>query len=217
MLKRNGKMKSVLICLDRDGTIDYDKKYHLGHQRGWKSKVRILSNVVKGLKILRKIQGVKIYIITNQTGVAIKDFPLLTEKRAREVCQYIMDRLEDKGIKLEGYEICGKASHSYVKKRSNFKFEKKLVGNFSCIKPKPGMINSILNKEGVKRRDVKIYVIGDRFLDIKTALNIKGFGILVPFKNEPGEKEKVEKLKSKNKYIAKDFLDAAEFVVKKEK
>ena len=208
--------KKLFIFLDRDGTIDYDKKYHLGHQRNWKSKIRILPNVVKGLKILRKIPGVRIYMITNQTGVAIKDFPLLTDKRAREVCQYIIDKLKDKGIKLDGYEICGKASPSYVKKRSNFKFDKKLVGNFSCIKPKPGMINSILNKEGVKRKDAKIYVIGDRFSDVKTALNIKGFGILVPFKNEPGEKEKVEKLKSKNKYIAKDFLDAARFIVKRE-
>ena len=207
--------KKLFIFLDRDGTIDYDKKYHLGHQRNWKSKVRILPNVVKGLKILRKIQGVRIYIITNQTGVAIKDFPLLTEKRARKVCQYILDRLEDKGVKLDGYEICGKASPSYVKKRSNFKFDKKLVGNFSCIKPKPGMINSILNKEGIKRKDVKIYVIGDRFSDLKTAENAKGFGILVPFKNEPGEKEKAKKLKQK--YIAKDFLDAARFIVKRER
>ena len=77
--------KKLFIFLDRDGTIDYDKKYHLGHQRNWKPKVRILPNVVKGLKILRKIPGARIYIITNQTGVAIKDFPLLTEKRAREV------------------------------------------------------------------------------------------------------------------------------------
>ena len=209
--------KKLFIFLDRDGTIDYDKKYHLGHQRNWKSKVRILPNVVKGLKILRKIPEAKIYMITNQPGVAIKNFPLLTKRRSEEVCKYILDRLEEKGVKLNGYEVCGKASPTYVKKRYEFKFNKKLVGNFSCIKPKTGMIDSVLKKEGVKRKEAKIYVIGDRFSDIKTAENAKGFGIMIPFKNEPREKEKVEKLKSKNKYIAKDFLDTARFIVKRER
>lgn len=207
-------MMPVLICIDRDGTLDYDKKYHLGHQRNWKSKIKFLRYVTRGLKLLRKIPNSKIYIITNQPGVVIKEFPLLTEKRVREVCQYILKQLGKKGVSLDGYEFCGKASPSYVKKHPQFTFDKKLVGNFSCIKPKPGMIEKIMRKEKLGR-STKIYVIGDRFSDVKTALNIKGFGIIVPFKNEPGEKEKVEKLKSKNKYIAKDFLDAARFIVKR--
>lgn len=208
-------MIPVLICVDRDGTIDYDKKYHLGHQRNWESKVRVLPNIVKGLKLLRKIPNSKIYMITNQPGVAIKEFPLLTEKKVHEVCQYILKQLNKKGVSLDGYEFCGKASPSYVKRHPQFTFDKKLVGNFSCIKPKPGMIENIMKKEKLGR-STKIYVIGDRFSDIKTALNAGGFGILVPFKNEPGEKEKVEKLKIKNRYIAKDFLDAAHFIKKNE-
>jgi len=209
-------MKHVLIFIDRDGTIGYDKKYHLGHQRNWKSKVRILPNVVRGLKLLKKKPNFKVFLITNQTGVAIKEFPLLTEKRAHEVCQYILDRLEKNTVKLDGYELCGKASPAYVKKRRQFTFYKKLVGNFSCIKLNTGMIKSILRREKIKRKDAKIYVLGDRALDVKTAMNIGGFGILIPFKQEPGHVEKVRRLKTRKKYIAKDFLDASRFILKRE-
>lgn len=210
-------MKHVLIFIDRDGTIEYDKKYHLGHQRNWKSKVKLLPNVVKGLKVLKKRPHFKVFLITNQTGIAIKEFPLLTEKRAHEVCQYILDRIEKNGVKLDGYGLCGKASPAYVKKRRQFTFHRKLVGNFSCIKPKTGMIKSVLRKQRIKRKDAKIYVLGDRASDIKTALNIGGFGILIPFKQEPGHVEKVRKIKTRKKYIAKDFLDSARFILKREK
>ena len=215
-------MKQLLICVDRDGTIDYDKKnrpkYHLGRQRDWKSKVRFIESSIKGLKLLRKkIPNVKIYSISNQPGVAIKEYPLLTEKRAHEVFQYILKKLEERGAAVDGYEFCGKASKDYVKRHPQFTFDKKLVGNFSCMKPNPGMIKLILKKEKLKRSQVKIYVIGDRASDIKTALNIDGFGILVPFRYQPREREKVKKLKGKKKYIAGNFLGAARFIINREK
>lgn len=210
-------MKKILIFVDRDGTIVYDKKYHLGRQKNWKSKVRFLPHVIKGLKLLNKNPNSGIYMVTNQPGVAIKNFPLLTVEKAHEVSLYIMKLLGKKGIFLKGYDTCNMAHPSYVKKRPKFEFDKKLVGNFSCIKPKPGMINHILRNEKLSKKQIKIYVIGDRASDVKTALNAKGCGILVPFKNEPHEKEKVEKIKNKNRYIAENFLDAAKFITEKEK
>jgi|TARA_Y100000034_G_C6902101_1_gene417476 histidinol-phosphate phosphatase family protein len=210
----------ILICIDRDGTINFDDNYHLGHQKNWKSKVKILDNVTKALKKLRKLPNTKIYLVTNQPGVAIKNFKLLTKKRAEEVCKYVLDRLENQGVKLDGYELCGKANPKYVKKKkeqkSKFIFDKKLVGNFNCIKPKPGMIYNILKKENLKKSNTIIYFIGDRASDVKTGVNAKGFGILVPFPNRKGEIEKTKKLKSKKKYIAKDFRDAVDFINKKE-
>jgi len=215
-------MKQLLICVDRDGTIDYDKKhrpkYHLGHQRNWKSKVRFIEDAVNGLKLLRKkLPDAKIYMVSNQPGVAIKEFPLLTEKKAHEVFQYILKKLEERGVVFNGYEFCGKASKAYVKTHPQFTFNKRLVGNFPCIKPNTGMIKAILKKEKLKRSETKIYVLGDRASDVKTALNIRGFGILVPFIYQPEEKEKVKKLKSRKKYIARNFLVAARFIIKREK
>lgn len=211
-------MKEVCIFLDRDGTLLYDDKYHLGSQKDWKRKIKLLTGVISGLKRLQRIRSVKLFMISNQPGVAIREKPLLTEKRAHEVCSYVLDLFAKKGIHFVDYEVCGKASPFYVKRRSpEFTFDKKYVGNFSCIKPKIGMITHLLRKHHLQRKKVNIYVIGDRASDLKTALNAKGFGVYVPFSKEYQEEEKVGNIKNKNIYRAKNFLDACNFVLKKEK
>ena len=144
-------MKKVLIFVDRDGTLIYDKKCHYGSQKNWKSLIKILPSVVKGINLLRKIPNVKIYMITNQPGVAIKDLPLLTLKKANEVSRYVLNQLKKKNAGLDGYEICEHASPSYVKKHKQFTFDKKFVGDFHCMKPNPGMIEKILKKEKFSR------------------------------------------------------------------
>lgn len=206
-------MKKTLVLIDRDGVLVYDKKYYLGSQRDWKKKVRILPGVVKGLKLLNSIPDVSIYMITNQSGVAIKDFPLLTVKRAKEVCQYIINLIRKKGGRLDDYFICPHVSPDYVKRKNEFKFDKKRVCNCVCIKPRLGMVFDALRKEGLTAKKVNLFVVGDRASDVQTALNVKGTGILVPFVNEPGQISKVKKLKGK-KYVAKDFLKAAEYIVR---
>ena len=208
--------KKIVVCLDRDGTLIYDDKYYLGKTNDWRSKVKILPKVIQGIKILRKIPNVKIYMITNQPGVAVKNFRLLTSKRAHEVCKYVLKKLEEKGAKLDDYFLCDHATPNYVKSHQDMKFERKLVCNCNCIKPKLGMVFDALKLEGVKKNDVKIYVIGDRLSDVKTGINAKGTGILVPFENEPTNIEKVSKVKG-SKYISKNFLDATRYIKNREK
>jgi len=213
--------KQLLIFVDRDGTVLYDRKtqprYYLGRQKDWKEKTKFLNGVVGGLKLIKKeLPHAKIYLISNQPGIAIKDFPLLTQERVNEVFRYVLKKLETFGVRLDGYEFCGKVSPKYVKTRDQFSFDKRLVGNFDCIKPKPGMIKSILKKENLGFGDAEIYVVGDRASDVETAHNVKGFGILVPFVNQPGQNAKFKKLKNKNKHVAKNFLEAAKFIIKRE-
>ena len=184
----------------------------------WKKKIKFLPGAINGIKKLKKIPSLKIYMVTNQPGVAIKDFKLLTKKRAEEVAQHIENLLNKRGATIDGHFVCGHASPAYTKKRSQYKFNKKLICNCSCIKPNLGMVFDALKKEGLKKSNTNIYVVGDRVSDIKTALKIKGKGIFVPFKGEKEEIEKIEKLKNKKSvYLAKNFLDAIEFIIKKEK
>lgn len=208
-------MKTI-ICIDRDGTIIYDDKYHLGSTRDWKNKIKILKGVINGLEILNKIPNAKIYMITNQPGVANKSYPLLTLKKAHEVCKYVVEKIKKKGGKLDGYFLCPHAAPEYAKKHKNLEWNKKMVCNCSCIKPNLGMVFDSLKKEGVARKDAKVYVIGDRVSDVKTGINAKGIGILVPFENRSGEDKKVRKLKNKNAYVAKDFADAAHYIKENE-
>lgn len=89
-------MKKTLICIDRDGTLIYDEKDHLflGKDPDWASKMKILPGVIEGLKKLRNIPNASLYMITNQPGVAILDYPLLTVEKAHEVCRYVLDQIK---------------------------------------------------------------------------------------------------------------------------
>ncbi len=210
-------MKKTLVCLDRDGTLIYDDKYHLGRTDDWKSKIKVLPTVIEGLRLLKTISNLSMYIITNQPGVAIKNFPLLTLDRAHEVNQYILAQIAKMGGQIDGYFLCPHANFEYVKKRTKYNFDKKMVCDCDCEKPKPGMVFNALKSEGLTREETIVYVIGDRSTDVETALNINGTGIFIPFENEPKYLEIVKKLNQTNIFIAKDFLDAAKIIVKQKK
>ena len=209
----------ALICIDRDGVLLHDEKYYLGKTHDWKKKMRILPGVVEGIKKLNKLPDVAIYMITNQPGVAVKNFKLLTLERAHQVCQAVVDRLKKRGAISKGYFLCAHASPTYTKRKVDFKFHKSLICNCSCIKPNPGMVFDALEAEGITADKAHIYVIGDRDTDVQTALNIGGIGVHVPFINEPEQEKKVKRKYKDNKkvYLAKDFKDAANFIYRREK
>lgn len=214
--------KDLIIFIDRDKTLIYDNKLYLGHTNDWKKKVVILPGTIDGIKkINKKFPEAKIYMITNQSGVAISNFKLLTEKRSKQVCEYVIDRYKKKGARIDGYAISGVVNQGYVKRRPMYRFIKKLVGNFSTIKPKTGMIKSIFKEFGILEKNSKIYVLGDRYIDVATALNAKGFGILIPFlgetKSEKRLRQYIKGNKKKNTYVAKNFIDACNFIIKREK
>jgi histidinol-phosphate phosphatase family protein len=212
--------KRTIICIDRDGTLIYDEKDHLflGRDDDWKSKVEILSRVIDGLTLLRTIPNSAIYMITNQPGVAISDYPLLTLERAHEVCTYIIDKINSMGARIDGYFLCPHATPDYVRKKPGVNFDEELVHECKCLKPALGMVFDALEAENITPGNANVYVIGDRATNVQTALNINGIGILVPFENEPGEDKKVGKLEDQaHVYIAHDLLSAAEFIIAREK
>ena len=205
-----------LILIDRDGTLIYDKKYYLGKTDNWKNKVKILPNVIRGLKVLSKLKDTHVYMIKNQPGVAVKEFPKLTKKRANDVAKYIVKKINGKDNLLEGYFLCPHANSAYVNKRKEYTFDKKYTHKCNCLKPKLGMVFMALKKEGFSKKNTNIYVIGDREGDVQTAVNVNGTGILVPFENEIQEKKKVNQLKGK-KYKAKNFYEACTYIKKRTK
>lgn len=212
-------MKKTLLCIDRDGTLIHDEKNHLflGKNNDWPSKVRILPGLIDGLKKLRNIPYSSIYMITNQPGVAIRDYPLLTVEKAHEVCRYVVNKIKAMGAIIDGYFLCPHATPEYVSRKPGVNFDPQLVHNCKCLKPALGMVFDALAAENIIADSANIYVIGDRASDLLTALNINGFGILIPFKNEPGEEEKVRELDDQRHiYIARNMIDAAEFISKRE-
>lgn len=209
----------TLICLDRDGTLIYDTREHLflGRDEDWKSKVKILPQVMEGLKILGAIPDSAIYMITNQAGVAITDYPRLTLEMAHEVCLYVLEKLRNRGGVIKGYFLCPHATPEYMRSKPDVRFDPAFVRECTCLKPALGMVFAALKAEDITPGNVRVYVIGDRASDVQTALNIGGTGILIPFENEPNEEEKIIKLgKDHPIYIARNLVEAAEFIRERE-
>lgn len=208
-------MKKTIICIDRDGTLIHDSREHLflGRDNEWRQKVQLLPQVVEGLRLLNTIAGAGIYMITNQAGVAISDFPLLTEERAHEVCRYVVELLHDNGARLDGYFLCPHATPEYASRKPEVNFHPHLVHECHCLKPSLGMVIDALRAEGASLDHADIYVIGDRASDVRTALNIGGTGIFIPFANEPGEIDKVKSLAQQGRIVIADtLLAAAEYI-----
>jgi len=209
-------MRKTIICIDRDGTLIHDTRDHLflGRNNDWKSKVKLLPFVVDGIKLMNAIPYSSIYMITNQPGVAINDYPLLTVDRAREVCRYVFDIIKSKGAVINDFFLCPHADFEYIKTKPNAAFNKNLVHeNCGCLKPSLGMVFNALKTDGTMPENADLYVIGDRSSDVQTALNINGTGILIPFKNEPGEEEKLTKLENQaDMHISSTLLEAAKFI-----
>ncbi len=210
--------KNILVCFDMNGTLINDGREHLGHTNHWKRKVEILHGVVSGIKLLNKnLPDSKVFIVTNQTGIAIKNFKLLTPRRCSLICEYVIDELALRGAVIDGFEFAGRARKEYVKRRSQYAFLREFVGSSSLIKPKWGMIRKILKKLGWERSETLIYVVGDRYVDVRTGLNVGGYGILVPLKNEAKNIRKVERYvkgeEKKRSYVASGFKDGCEWIV----
>jgi len=208
--------KSALICIDRDGTILFDDNHFLGSQKNWKSLFKIMPGVVRGITILNRIERSKVYMISSQSGVAIQNFELLDEVRANETCLYTLNVLKKKGVRIDGYEICTKVNQRYVKEHKEFVFDKQRVGNFLCVKPNPGMIFKVLERENLCKDQVNIYVIGNKIEDVLTGIHAGGFGILVPFLNSSVSIKKLAKIDQKKFYLAKDFYDACKWIYEHE-
>ncbi|MFH1428496.1 MAG: HAD hydrolase-like protein [Candidatus Margulisiibacteriota bacterium] len=216
---------TILICCDRDGTINDDQDFYLGKQPDWKEHVTILPGVVEGIRKLNAIPGSEFFIVTNQPGVSVIGSGLehLTEARVDDVNQYIINELRKDSLTISGAFICPYASREYIEKTKSRGWEynpEYIQENPRDMKPNIGMIEKAANSLGKKLAYInEVYVIGDRTSDVLAGLNAGGKGVWVPSLKaiKTNQENAVEKLKQaypERVYLAQDFINAAEWIVK---
>ncbi|MAG02275.1 hypothetical protein CMI42_02965 [Candidatus Pacearchaeota archaeon] len=211
---------TTIVFSDRDGTINKDENYFLGSKPNWRDQVSFLEGVIEGIRMINTIPDSYFFIVTNQAGIALQgpEFDLLTEKRLEEVNDYILEELKKRSAKVDGLYSCPYIDLDYVKRsveRGRSTNPDYVKDNHPDLKPNIGMIEKALQSLNLDRNDCDIYMIGDRITDVKMGLNAGGTGILVESSKtrERGDVEKVQSLQGKT-YIARNFLDAAEFILK---
>ena len=85
----------------------------------------------------------------------------------------------------------------------------------SCRKPQPGLLFRAAEELGLDLS--RSYLVGDRYVDIRTAANAGVQGILVLTGYGLGEYEHFHHSNpAKPVHVAQDLLEAAEFVINKE-
>jgi histidinol-phosphate phosphatase family protein len=133
---------TALALVDRDGTVIVDRHY-LADPDG----VELLPGAAEGLGLLKQA-GVKVALVTNQSGIA-------RGLISRDSLEHIHDRLTDllatQGVVLDGIYVCPHGSEE----------------GCACRKPRIGLAQQAAAELGLPLRDAA--VVGDKPADIGLA------------------------------------------------
>ena len=175
---------SKLVLIDRDGTINVEKRYLSSPDQ-----IELLPGASEGIKLLRKI-GFKVAVVTNQSAIgrAIIDFEGLKRIHAR------LNRvLKDENTKVDAIYFCAHLPEN----------------GCYCRKPADGMA-----RRAEKEFDAQLsesFVVGDNICDVELGENIGAKTIMV--RTGYGKKVEEEKSAAPD-YIVGNLYDAAELIQK---
>ena len=134
-----------LIILDRDGVINHDSDKYIKSIEEWipiTGSIHAISRLYKA--------GWHIAIATNQSGLARGYF---SKDTLNQIHLYLNSLIKKQGAELSFIYYCPHLPSD----------------NCSCRKPKPGLLNNIMNHYNVNPKDV--WFVGDSHTDIQAAIN----------------------------------------------
>ncbi len=130
------------VFLDRDGTMIYERAYlHSLDQ------LSLIEGVGRAISRLNR-QGVLVFLVTNQSGVARG---LFSEDFVRQTHRHLQSLLEKEGAHLNGVYYCPHHPDALC----------------DCRKPKMGMVQSAMKEHGTSL--VYSYMVGDKLCDVALA------------------------------------------------
>jgi D-glycero-D-manno-heptose 1,7-bisphosphate phosphatase len=147
------------VFLDRDGTINEQMGY-INHI----SRFQILPGVAEAIRKLNEAR-IPVVVVTNQSGLARGYFPpdllvLVHDK--------MVSLLAEHSAHVDGIYIC---PHHPEAKREEYRLA------CNCRKPKPGLLLQAAEELGLDL--ARSFVVGDRWSDLKTAVNCGATPVLV--------------------------------------
>ena len=180
-------MSHVAVFLDRDGTLNEEMGY-INHL----SRFRLLPQAVPAIRRLNAA-GVKVVVVTNQSGAARGYFPASLVDEIHALLQKI---LAAGGAHLDGIYAClhGPAD------------------GCACRKPSPTLM-----EQAARDLDLDLsrsYLVGDRYKDVATAANAGIKGILVLTGYGRGEYEYLRAAQPVQPvFVAPDLEAAVEWIL----
>jgi D-glycero-D-manno-heptose 1,7-bisphosphate phosphatase len=180
-------MSYPAVFLDRDGTINEEMGYvnHL-------SRFRLLPGAIAAIRRLNQA-GVKVVVVTNQSGAARGYFPA---SLVDEIHAHLEKILAAAGARVDGIYACLHGPEA----------------DCACRKPRPALM-----QQATRDLDLDLarsYAVGDRYKDIDTASNAGVKGILVLTGYGQGEYEYLGATAPvQPAHVAADLPEAVEWIL----
>lgn len=188
--------KRPIVFIDRDGTLNREAGY-INHPDNF----QMYPFVYQSIRLLNYFRVLSV-IITNQAGVGRGYF---TEDFLAEIHKKMFKLLDKNGAHIDGLYYCPHHTSSS---------DPAYAVNCKCRKPKTGMLKQAAEDLSPDVNTEKMYVIGDKFSDIKMG---KSFGcktILVKTGYGEGELQAFNKNTPKPAAIEENFLSAVLWILK---
>ncbi|MBD3413314.1 MAG: HAD-IIIA family hydrolase [Candidatus Aminicenantes bacterium] len=189
-------MKNKAVLLDRDGNINEDIGYPDSYKR-----IKIYPYSYEAVRKINQ-SGFLALIVTNQSGVGRG---LIPEKELQKIHKKMEKSFQKQGARIDRFYYCPHYVNSL-----NPKYKK----DCQCRKPNPGMA-----LKAARELDIDLsqsYMIGDKVEDILFGVNIKATPILVLTGFGKRAQDQLEKMKIHPAYVAKNLLDAVNWILKNE-
>ncbi len=172
--------KSLLLILDRDGTLIEDKNF-LGKNENWRENIILNREVVDFIHYLMQHFNLTSIVASNQSGIAWKYFD---ENRVKAINSIINTQLYKEGIIIDKWKFSPEVDEQYATNKGINNFNIEYVKSKSSRKPNPIMIENALTELNLKKNQFnKIIVLGDQEDDRLLAKNLN-----VKFINVNGKK-----------------------------
>lgn len=147
-------------------------------------KVELFPNTIKGLSLLKALDYI-FFLVTNQAGIAEG---AISMDDFTNINNEVLRQISPSGISISETYLCPHGEND----------------NCDCRKPKPKLL-----LDAAKKYDIDLansWMIGDRLGDVQTGINAGTKTILV----QTGATLEAPEAN----YVARDLLDAAEFIAK---
>lgn len=143
----------TLFVLDRDGVINHDSDAYIKAPIEW-------TPIPGSLEAIARLSraGYRVVVASNQSGVGRGLFDVDT---LFDIHRKFLSLLQDEGGRIDGFFFCPHHPDD----------------GCNCRKPKPGMLQDICSRFGV--RGEELLMVGDSHKDLEVVAAVGGQGVLV--------------------------------------
>ena len=184
------------VFLDRDGTVNEE----VGYLRDL-ADLRLIAGAGAAIRRLNEA-GLKVVLVTNQSGVARGYFP---ESLVLEAHENLDRMLREEGASIDAIYYC---PHHPTAGNSNYTIV------CDCRKPGTGLIDRAARDLGIDVK--KSYVVGDKWSDVELGQRAGAHSILVQSGFAPDDPGNIRPARVGDPdFIASTILDAAEWIIQR--